>query len=128
MQMEEHDPIPEFETLEDIAAFWDAHSTADYGDVTYEVQFEVKLRHPRRAEMKREEAAYVAMHAELWVKYPHEYVAVHQGKVVDHDPDVVALAKRVRRSLPGQIVLMTQVQPKAKRDLHFRSPRLVKDL
>jgi hypothetical protein len=84
--------------------------------------------HPRRAEMKREEAAYVAMHAELWLKYPHDYVAVHQGKVVDHDRDVVALAKRIRRSHPGQIVLMTQVKPQAKSPLHFRSPRLVKSL
>ena len=31
------DPIPEFETMEDIAAFWDTHSTADYEDLTHEV-------------------------------------------------------------------------------------------
>lgn len=39
----ERDPIPEFETLEDIAEFWDTHSTADYDDVTHEVYFEVNL-------------------------------------------------------------------------------------
>ncbi len=38
------DPIPEFETLEDIAEFWDTHSTADYDDLTHAVQFEIKLR------------------------------------------------------------------------------------
>ncbi len=38
------DPIPEFQTLEDIAEFWDTHSTADYHDLTYEVQFDVNLR------------------------------------------------------------------------------------
>jgi len=37
------DPIPEFETLEEIAEFWDTHSTADYHDLTHEVQFEVRL-------------------------------------------------------------------------------------
>ncbi|MFN8488859.1 MAG: CopG family antitoxin [Caldilineaceae bacterium] len=37
------DPIPEFETLDDIAEFWDTHSTADYADLTHEVQFEVRL-------------------------------------------------------------------------------------
>lgn len=37
------EPIPEFDTLEDIAEFWDTHSTADYEDVTHEVHFEVKL-------------------------------------------------------------------------------------
>ena len=40
----ERDPIPEFETLDDIAEFWDAHSTADYDDMTHEVQFHVQLR------------------------------------------------------------------------------------
>ncbi len=39
-----HDPIPEFTTLEDIAEFWNTHSTADYDDLTHEVQFEIKLR------------------------------------------------------------------------------------
>ncbi|MDQ3248783.1 MAG: BrnA antitoxin family protein [Chloroflexota bacterium] len=38
-----HDPIPEFETLDEIAEFWDTHSTADYADLTHAVQFEVKL-------------------------------------------------------------------------------------
>jgi predicted HicB family RNase H-like nuclease len=37
------DPIPEFETLEDIADFWDTHSTADYDDLTHEAQFDIRL-------------------------------------------------------------------------------------
>ena len=41
------DPIPEFETLEEIADFWDKHSTADYDDLTHEAHFEVKLREHR---------------------------------------------------------------------------------
>jgi hypothetical protein len=44
-KLNDRDPIPEFETLEEIAEFWDAHSTADYDDLTHEVQFEIKLRH-----------------------------------------------------------------------------------
>lgn len=40
----ERDPIPEFNTLADIAEFWDAHSTADYDDLSHEVKFEVQLR------------------------------------------------------------------------------------
>ncbi|MBU1660083.1 MAG: BrnA antitoxin family protein [Chloroflexi bacterium] len=38
------DPIPEFQTLEEIAEFWDTHSTADYHDLTHEVQFDINLR------------------------------------------------------------------------------------
>lgn len=37
----ERDPIPEFESIEQIADFWDTHSTADYDDLTHEVQFAV---------------------------------------------------------------------------------------
>ncbi len=43
VNIEKRDPIPEFETLEEIAEFWDTHSTADYDDVTHEVQFEINL-------------------------------------------------------------------------------------
>jgi hypothetical protein len=43
-KIEVRDPIPEFETLDDITEFWDTHSTADYEDMTHEVQFEVRLR------------------------------------------------------------------------------------
>lgn len=48
MDKNRRDPIPEFETLEEIAEFWDAHSTADYFDLTEEVQFEVMLGKERQ--------------------------------------------------------------------------------
>lgn len=38
------DPMPAFETLEEIAEFWDTHSTADYDDLTHEVHFDIALR------------------------------------------------------------------------------------
>jgi hypothetical protein len=41
------DSIPEFETLEEIADFWDKHSTADYDDLTHEARFEVRLHEGR---------------------------------------------------------------------------------
>jgi hypothetical protein len=44
----QREPIPEFETLEEIADFWDTHSTADYFDRTREVNFEVNLDRERR--------------------------------------------------------------------------------
>ena len=39
----ERDHVLEFETMEDIVAFWDTHNTVDYDDVTHEVHFEVNL-------------------------------------------------------------------------------------
>jgi hypothetical protein len=44
MSRKVRDPIPEFQTLEEIADFWDTHSTADYDDLTHEVTFEVRLQ------------------------------------------------------------------------------------
>ena len=45
---ETHEPIPEFDTLEEIANFWDTYSTADYDDLTQEVDFEVTLPDERQ--------------------------------------------------------------------------------
>ena len=39
--MKTRDPIPECETLEEIADFWDTHSTADYDDLKYEVYVDI---------------------------------------------------------------------------------------
>lgn len=40
--------ISKARTLEEIAEFWDTHSTADYWDQTYEVEFEVRAPRRRR--------------------------------------------------------------------------------
>ena len=43
------EPIPEFETLADIANFWDEHSTADYDELTHEVQFDIQIAPRKKA-------------------------------------------------------------------------------
>ncbi len=48
MERRQREPIPEFETLDEIADFWDHHSTADYSDLTEEVCFEVNLGKERQ--------------------------------------------------------------------------------
>ena len=42
-KIDKRDPIPEFTSLEEIAEFWDSHSTVDYEDLTHEVHFVVNL-------------------------------------------------------------------------------------
>lgn len=56
-----------------------------------------------RAAMPREVAAYEAMHTELWKQYPNKYIAMHQGQVIDHDDDKVALAVRYALKKNGPI-------------------------
>lgn len=77
------------------------------------------------AAMGQEEATYRAMHSELMTHYRGEYVAIYQGKLIDHDRDELALLKRLNKSYPDQVVLMKQVKPLPEPELHFRSPRFL---
>jgi hypothetical protein len=77
-----------------------------------------------RETMLREIEAFRAMHATLRRDHAGEYVAIHGGNVVDHDPDPVALLGRVRRDYPGQTILRRKVEDAADVNLRFRSPRL----
>ena len=51
---------------------------------------------PEEAAMEREEEAYQAMHAELLADHIGQYVAIHQGQLIDHDPSELALLLRHR--------------------------------
>jgi len=65
------------------------------------------------------------MHDQLWQTYPEEYVALHVGKVVDHDRDEQALVDRIEARFSDGIVLIRQVLPTSPADLIFRSPRFI---
>ena len=57
----------------------------------------------------REEMAFQRLHPELVQRYLGEFVAVLEGKVIDHDIDQVALYKRIRQRYPKQFVLISPV-------------------
>ena len=50
----------------------------------------------KRAEEQR--AFWVAHRAELTERFPDEFVAIQNGKVLDHDPDLMVLALRLQRA------------------------------
>ena len=77
--------------------------------------------------MEREVAAYEAMHAQLWQQYPNQYIAVHQGEVVDYDSNKVTLLSRIRKQYGNQVVLIRQVLPDLPKPFVFRSVRLVRE-
>jgi predicted transcriptional regulator len=81
--------------------------------------------HPRWQEMEREEAAFRAMHEELLLKHRNQYVAIYQGKVIDHDEDFVEIIGRIDEAYPDDIVFISNVSAEPERTLRFRSPRLV---
>jgi hypothetical protein len=80
-------------------------------------------QHKRQAEMLAQAAAFEGQQKELQ-QYLGEYVAFHQGELVDRDPDRRALSRRIRTNYPGQIVLIRQVTAQPVPPLRLGSPRL----
>lgn len=81
--------------------------------------------HPQRHIMLQEQAAFDAMIDELRANYLGQYVAVHQGEVVDHDGDITALCDRTKKSYPKQVVHIRQVLSQPQPELRWRSVRLM---
>lgn len=81
--------------------------------------------HPAREAMQREVDMFEAMHAVLWSKYPMEYIAMHQGKVVDHDVDEKTLLARIDALYADKVVMIRQVLAELPKPLRFRSPHLL---
>ncbi len=86
------------------------------------------LRQMEREKIKAEAEAFCSTHAELAEKYLGQYVAIHDGKVVDHDEDFQTLHSRIRQRFGHQPVLLRLVEPEPRRVLAFCSPRLERDL
>jgi len=64
------------------------------------------------------------MHAELVKQYLGQIVAIHDGRLVDHDPDPVTLLQRIRQNYPNQVVLRRKVESVPERELRVRHPRV----
>ena len=82
------------------------------------------LRQIECGKIKAEARAFRSMHAELVKEYAGQYVAIHDGKVVDHDEDFQSLHNRIRQHFGRRPVLLRRVETKPERVLVFRSPRL----
>lgn len=82
------------------------------------------LNQMRREKIQAETEAFSAQYARLKEAYLGEYVAMHQGEVIDHDPDLRTLHLRVFEQLGHTAVLLKQVTEEPERELTFRSPRL----
>lgn len=79
----------------------------------------------RQKAMAREEAAYQAMHEELYAKYSGQYVAIYHEELIDRDADGGQLYKRVRQQYADEFVLITPVEPKAEETYQIFSPRVM---
>jgi predicted transcriptional regulator len=78
----------------------------------------------QREKIRAETVAFNAQREELRAMYRGQYVAIHQGKVIDHDSDLRTLQLRVYEQLGHTPVLLKRVTDDPERELIFRSPRL----
>ena len=81
--------------------------------------------HPQRARMLEEQQAYERQREAILAQYEGEYVAVHGGKVVDHDVDEIELVKRIQKNYPNDVVHIRLASRKPDTELRMRSPRFV---
>ena len=79
---------------------------------------------PEREAMLREARSFESQREQLAKQYPGEYVALFQGRVVDHDRDRIALLHRVEKSYPDKFVLIRPTSPLAKPPLRMPAPRI----
>ena len=77
-----------------------------------------------RRKIDAESEMFRRKHSRLRVKYLGRYIAMHGGRVVDHDRDLAALNLRIRKRFGRTPVLMRLVEAEPERALLFRSPRL----
>ncbi|MEW5989514.1 MAG: DUF5678 domain-containing protein [Chloroflexota bacterium] len=91
-------------------------------DALLETAFrEYRLRAQQR-KIDAEAQAWKAMSPDVHARYRGQYVAVHQGQVIDHDPDRSALHGRIRAEFGHIAVLITPADGRP--DIMVRSPRL----
>jgi len=82
------------------------------------------LRQLDRDRIRAEAEAYRSLHTELTKKYVDQYVAIHNGRLVDNDKDFQAIHGRIRQRFGNQPVLIRLVEAQPERELVFRSPRV----
>ena len=73
-----------------------------------------------RQKVEQESAAYRRQHAEIKARYLGQFVAVHDGQVVDHGPDFTVLRRRVRQQYGRIPVMITQVAEQSEQPLTRR--------
>jgi hypothetical protein len=57
-------------------------------------------------------------------KYPGQYIAIHQGQVLDVDEDALSLNRRMRTNHPNKTIWISQVKEEPFPEIFMRSPRL----
>jgi hypothetical protein len=75
----------------------------------------------QREKIERETAAYERMHNSIRDRFLGQWVAIHNGHLVDHDCDLAALHRRVRERFGRTAVLLRQVRESPVEEIRLRT-------
>ena len=76
------------------------------------------------AQFENEREAFWSQYPELLKQYVGQYVAVYQGKMIDHDEDKRRLIQRVYENLGYVPVYIQRVSPEGRPRYRLSSPRV----
>lgn len=82
------------------------------------------LRQEAEKKIRREEQHFRAQHAQLLDQYAGQFIAMHEGRVIDSDADELALYLRIRQRFPMVGILVKRVTPALEEVWVMRSPHL----
>ena len=85
------------------------------------------LRQEAEKKIRREEQHFRVQHAQLLDQHADQFIAMHEGQVIDSDANELALYLRIRQKFPMVGVLIRQVTPDIKDTWVVRSPRIEYD-
>jgi hypothetical protein len=108
------------EELEQVAAQQNTSAEALLNTLVSQFLYKTALK-----KMQAETLAFEQMHSQLVSKYLGQYVAIHNGELVDHDGDLLLLRTRIRQRFGRMPILLRKVTPDPKlAELVIRSPHL----
>ncbi|HEY7067567.1 MAG TPA: DUF5678 domain-containing protein [Chloroflexota bacterium] len=76
----------------------------------------------QREKIDREAEAYTRLHCGLRDKFLGQWVAIHDGQLVDHDADSGALYHRIRAKFGRTAVLIRRVSERPDDEIWIRTP------
>ena len=80
----------------------------------------------RERTIAEEAERFRSQHVALLAQYPGEYVALRDGVVLDHGPEINDVYLRIKSGYGDEPILIALVTPQPERQLRVRRPRIIR--
>lgn len=85
--------------------------------------FKLYFWEQNRRKISRESSEYRKQHSEIKKRYLGQFIAMHQGQIVDHDSDFQPLFERIRASFGNTAVMIKKVEEEPETIIYRRGFR-----